>query len=160
MSFVYVNGGQPVAVSQQGYLFYEIDEDLTLFWANEFIDSLNRVAGWMEIDATDANLSVIMPDATFVSPGQSTVIFNVGNNEFDIKDSDGNIIVPDLEAGKGYLLVIKDNTTAEGAWITSPFVASAPSVTSIEAVSNTAGNIVITGTPGHRAWQIQSPRFF
>ena len=149
MSFVYVNGGQPVAVSQQGYLFYEIDEDLTLFWANEFIDSLNRVAGWMEIDATDANLSVIMPDATFVSPGQSTVIFNVGNNEFDIKDSDGNIIVPDLEAGKGYLLVIKDNTTAEGAWITSPFVASAPSVTSIEAVSNTAGNIVITGTPAN-----------
>lgn len=148
MSFVYVNNGGIVGVSDYGYLYYNISSDLVLYWPEEFLDSVNRVANYMEITASTAGLSVKLPAANLVSPGRSCVITNLGAEDFEVKDFNGDTILT-LAQNNATVFIVKDVTSAKGVWATAPWAAGSPAVTSIQLTSDTIGNIDITGTPSN-----------
>jgi hypothetical protein len=111
--------GQTVSPSQVGYEQLTISADTFLEWPiNGNTDSV--VANIVEVSATTAGLAVIMPPATQVSVGQSTLIRNIGSNSFTVTDIGGNTIVT-IASGIAEYIYVTDNTTVNGTWDTVTF---------------------------------------
>lgn len=114
MAYVDPFTGQTISPSQTGYEALTISVDTTLQWP---INGNNAqvVANIIEVTATVAGLKLIMPPATQVSPGQSTLIKNVGAETFTVSDNGGNVIIAIASGVAEYIYVI-DNSTVNGAW--------------------------------------------
>lgn len=99
-----------------GYKAYTITTNTTLVWPISTNESANVVAGFMQCQAT-AGLSFTMPDATQASTGTTCIFDNTGANTFSVKDAGGNTVITALTS-TAWVLVLTDNTTTNGVWLT------------------------------------------
>lgn len=116
MSNSYTNPytGQTISPSQVGYESLTISSDTTLAWPiNGNTDAV--VANIIEVTATTTGLKLIMPPATQVSDGQSTLIRNVGSNTFTVVNQDLGTIVS-VASGVAQYIYVTSNSTIDGTW--------------------------------------------
>lgn len=124
-SYINPYTGQTISPSQVGYEQLTISDDTELQWPiNGNTDSV--VANIIEITATVAGLTLIMPPATSVSTGQSALIRNIGSYSFTVVDTGGNTIVP-IASGIAEYIYVTDNTTINGTWESVTFGAGTSS---------------------------------
>ena len=107
--------GQTVSPSQVGYESLTISADTTLQWAINGNDQNDVVANIIEVTATVASLSLIMPPATQVSVGQAIIIRNIGANTFTVEDNGGGTIVS-VASGIAQYIYVTSNATVAGTW--------------------------------------------
>jgi len=112
--------GQTVSPSPVGYESLSISADTTLQWPINGNDQTQVVANIIEVTATVASLSLIMPPATQVSVGQTALIRNIGANTFTVKDYAGGTIVS-IASGIAQYIYTTSNTTSAGTWSTVTF---------------------------------------
>lgn len=98
-----------------GYKLYNITTNTTLSWPVLTTLSANIVAGFMQCQTT-AGLSFTMPDATDTSTGTTCIFDNTGSNQFTVLDNGGNTILT-VATATAWVLVLTDNSTANGTWI-------------------------------------------
>lgn len=124
-SYINPYTGQTISPSQVGYEQLTISDDTELQWPiNGNTDSV--VANIIEITATVAGLTLIMPPATSVSTGQSALIRNIGSYSFTVVDTGGNTIAP-IASGIAEYIYVTDNTTINGTWESVTFGAGTSS---------------------------------
>ncbi len=111
--------GQTISPSQVGYLSLSISADTELQWPING-NTTSVVANIIEVTATTSGLDLIMPPATQVSNGQSSLIRNIGVNSFTVTDNSGNTIVV-IASGIAEYVYVTDNTTINGTWETVTF---------------------------------------
>jgi hypothetical protein len=112
----YVNPytGQTISPSQVGYENLTISANTTLQWPVNG-NTTSVVANIIEVTATTTNLKLIMPAATEVSVGQSTLIMNIGTNSFTVTDNGSNTIVV-VASGIAQYIYVTSNSTVNGTW--------------------------------------------
>jgi hypothetical protein len=112
----YVNPytGQTISPSQVGYENLTISTDTTLQWPVNG-NTTSVVANIIEVTATTTSLKLIMPAATEVSVGQSTLIMNIGTNSFTVTDNGSNTIVV-VASGIAQYIYVTSNSTVNGTW--------------------------------------------
>ena len=111
--------GQTISPSQVGYESLTIAADTELQWPINGNTS-DVVANIIEVDAKSAGLNLIMPPATQVSNGQSTLIRNIGAETFTVVDNSLNTIVS-IASGIAEYIYVTDNSTIDGVWETVTF---------------------------------------
>lgn len=139
---------QTISPSQVGYESISISTDTELQWPINGNTS-DVVANIVEVDATVAGLDLIMPPATQVSVGQSTLIRNIGANTFTVVDQSLNTIVS-IASGVAEYVYVTDNSTIDGVWETVTFGAgvSAANAATLAGYGLTAfGTTLNTSTP-------------
>lgn len=139
---------QTISPSQVGYEAISISTDTELQWPINGNTS-DVVANIVEVDATVAGLDLIMPPATQVSVGQSTLIRNIGANTFTVVDQSLNTIVS-IASGVAEYVYVTDNSTIDGVWETVTFGAgvSAANAATLAGYGLTAfGTTLNTSTP-------------
>ena len=110
---------QTISPSQVGYESISISTDTELQWPING-NTTDVVANIIEVNATVASLNLIMPPATQVSVGQSTLIRNIGANTFTVVDQGLNTIVS-IASGIAEYVYVTDNTSINGVWETVTF---------------------------------------
>ena len=113
-SYVNPYTGQTVSPSQVGYEALTISVDTEIQWPING-NTINVVANIIEVTATVDGLNLIMPPATQVSDGQSTLIRNVGSHSFTVVDQDLHTIVS-VASGVAQYIYVTSNTTIDGTW--------------------------------------------
>lgn len=142
--------GQTVSPSPVGYESLSISADTTLQWPINGNDQTQVVANIIEVTATVASLSLIMPPATQVSVGQTALIRNIGSNTFVVKDNAGGTIVS-IASGIAQYIYTTSNTTAAGTWSTVTFGAG----TSAANASTLAGfGLTALGTTLNQSYEV------
>lgn len=150
MSYVYPVGGQGANPVDNQYDAITIAADTTLEWPFSFTDSALITAQIMHVTASTTSLSLLMPDASQASVGQSIIIKNQGSNTFTVKDNAGGTIVS-AAAGISYFIYITDNSTAAGAWATLTFGAGSNSISAASLAGNgleASASLLQIDTPG------------
>lgn len=99
-----------------GYKNYSITANTTLSWPVLTNLSSNIVAGFMQCQAT-AGLSFTMPVATQASTGTTCIFDNTGANTFSVIDQGSNVLLT-VATGTAWVLVLTDNSTTNGTWLT------------------------------------------
>ena len=115
MTYVNPFTGQTVSPSQVGYESLTISADTTLQWAINGNDQNDVVANIIEVTATVASLSLIMPPATQVSVGQAIIIRNIGSNTVTVQKNGGGSIAS-IDSGVAKYIYVTDNSTIPGTW--------------------------------------------
>lgn len=143
--------GQTISPSQVGYEELTISTNTTLQWPVNG-NTTSVVANIVEVNATVASLNLIMPEATQVSTGQSTLIRNIGANSFTVTDAGGNTIVS-IASGVAEYIYVTDNTTVNGVWESVTFGAG----TSAANAATLAGyGLKAIGTTLNQAYPVAS----
>lgn len=114
-SYTDVFGGQAVRPAQPNYEALTIASDTILVWPLETTQGEPIVAAMIDVTASGAGLSVIMPTGNTGSTGVQTMISNVGGNSFTVTDHAGNQIVT-IAIGQSWLIALTDNSTSNGSW--------------------------------------------
>ena len=144
MAYTDVFGGELLFPSITSYNSITTAIDVTLQWAREQqIEGIDVVADWMDIDASVGSLNIDMPSASSVSTGNKVTFNNIGANTYTVRDSTGGTI-QSVAPGEQWVLILTDNSTAAGTWITSQLGATV-SVASASALAG-AGIKAITTT--------------
>ena len=119
MAYTDVFGGETIFPSLTSYLAITTAVDVTLQWAREQqIAGFDVVADWMDVDTSAPALNIDMPSASFTSTGNKAVFSNIGANTFTVRDSTGGTI-QSIAPGEQWILILTDNTTTAGTWVTS-----------------------------------------
>ena len=111
--------GQTVSPSQVAYEALSISADTYLQWPVNG-NTTNVAANIIDVTATAASLSLLMPSAQQVSVGQAVIVRNSGANTFTVKTSTGVTIVS-IASGVAQYIYLTDNTTDSGTWTTVTF---------------------------------------
>lgn len=111
--------GQTVSPSQVAYEALSISADTYLQWPVNG-NTTNVAANIIDVTATAASLSLLMPSAQQVSVGQAVIVRNSGSNTFTVKTSTGVTIVS-IASGVAQYIYLTDNTTDSGTWTTVTF---------------------------------------
>lgn len=106
--------GQTISPSQVSYEALTITADTALEWP---INGTTGVpaSNIIDVTATAVGLSLAMPPATQVSPGQTVLVRNIGSNAFTLTTYTGTTIVS-ISSGIAEFIYLTDNTTTTGAW--------------------------------------------
>ncbi len=147
-SYTDIFGGAVVSPSYLNYSSFALtalNSPLTLVWPLQFENGTNVVSQIIDV-TSDATRSMIMPDCTLVSVGQSVLFANVGGNTVNIYLHDGVTLLAALTTGTATYCYLIDNSTSNGTWRQTPWSQGAVSVVSVAAVSN-SNNLVIGGSP-------------
>lgn len=112
--------GAPIQVTPTSFREFTIGSNTTLSWPQNNEDDSNVVADTMEVTASYASLSLMMPPANQVSNGKATLIRNLGANTFTLKDNSGNTI-QSIASGEVFWVYVTDNSTVAGAWSSFQF---------------------------------------
>jgi hypothetical protein len=112
----YVNPftGQTIQPSSVSYEKLSIGANTALEWPINGNNS-TPAASIIEVTATLTSLSLALPPATQVSPGQTVLVRNTGAITFNVTDNIGNPIVA-LVPGVSQYIYLTDNTTIQGLW--------------------------------------------
>lgn len=81
-------------------------------------EQLSRtVAGWLRFDAAQLQY-VILPDASTLENGWTTTIEAAGASSLTMQtfDAVAPVTIQNIESGKAYTFVLKDNSTPGGGW--------------------------------------------
>lgn len=106
-------GGNAVKPADVSYDALSISANATLNWPST--GQSPSTSSIMDITATVAALSVTLPSALRVSPGETITIKNVGAETFSVKDAAAGSIVS-IASGDSYSIYLKTNATAAGTW--------------------------------------------
>jgi hypothetical protein len=104
------------------YIAYNLatTTQIQLSWPTSYQDSVNVVAGYMQVTATSnpvsATSSLILPDATQVSVGYNFIIANTGGYQMLLYDNDNNLIGT-FPTGTAWYYVLTTNSVAAGTWM-------------------------------------------
>jgi len=124
-------GGDTVYPSSISYLAYALTANTTFVWPIESNTNLPAIARIMDVTPSGAGLSIIMPDATQVGVGMSTLFVNKGSDTFTIKNASGTSLFTCVQ-GSAWYLYLTNNTTTNGTWNAFQYGASS-------SVANAAG---------------------
>jgi hypothetical protein len=113
-SYVNPYTGQTISPSQVGYESLTISANTTLQWPVNG-NTTSVVANIIDVTATTSGLSLILPSATEVSVGQTTLINNIGSNTFTVKNAGGGTIVS-ISSGIAQYIYLTNNSTQNGTW--------------------------------------------
>jgi hypothetical protein len=116
---------QTVNPSQVGYESLSISVNTALQWPVNGNNS-TVVANIMDVTATVASLSLILPSAQQVSVGQNIIIRNTGSNSFNVVDAGLNIITT-IASGIANFIYLTSNTNDNGTWTVITFGAGTSS---------------------------------
>jgi hypothetical protein len=119
----YVNPftGQTISPSSVGYELLTISANTALSWPiNGNPTTSTPVASIIDVTATVAGLTLIMPPATQVSTGQSVLIRNTGAFTVTVVDNSSNTLVS-VASGIAQFLFLTDNGTVNGTWASVVF---------------------------------------
>lgn len=125
-SYTDVFGGETVNPAQLSYISYQIDDDLVLVWPLEAPPDATVAADKIDIDATEASLTVTLPPANQTSVGNDVLIRNTGTDTFSVLDSAGGALGT-VASGEAWYFVLKTNATAAGTWYAIQFGAGTSS---------------------------------
>lgn len=110
-----VFGGANIYPSDISYSAVTLAADTTFNWPEETSASTNLVTRIMDVTATGATRSMIMPDARNASTGETVLFNNVGGQIIIVKDSAGTPLVA-IDPGEAWQVYLTVNTTAAGTW--------------------------------------------
>ena len=116
---------QTVNPSQVGYESLSISVNTTLQWPVNGNNS-NVVANIMDVTATVAGLSLILPSAQQVSVGQNIIIRNTGSNPFNVVNA-GLGVITTIASGIANFIYLTSNTNDNGTWTVITFGAGTSS---------------------------------
>jgi hypothetical protein len=127
-AFTQVFGGGTIFPSQASYRAFALTSDLALTWPVEVATDSNIVANIMDVTPNQAGWDLRMPPANQASPGEATLIFNVGSFAFTVTDAGGNTIVS-VDPGEAWQVYLKTNATTNGTWGSVAYGAGTSSAT-------------------------------
>lgn len=118
MGYNDVFGGGSINPAQRTYLDLTISADVVLQWPIEQQIGGDDVAvDIIDVTATTPGLNVDFSDARQVSTGYTSLITNVGFDDFTVRDSAGGTIITPI-GGTAWFIYLTDNSTAAGVWRT------------------------------------------
>ena len=146
MSYVDVFSGNTIQPANKSYNTITLNQNITLSWPSQFLDTGNVVASWMDINATVFGRTLTLPDSRFASNGQQIVIVNAGNQTFNLLKNDGNILLQNIATGTAVCICLFDNSTSAGQWRSIPFGQGQTAVSQVAATAPARG-FTIAGSP-------------
>jgi hypothetical protein len=123
-TYTNIFGGSNIYPSDVYYRYIALSADQTLEWPLETAPTNNIAATIIDVNASTSGLSILMPDATQASTGQTVLFNNVGSNTFTVKTSTGVVICAPV-SGSTFQIYVTDNSTASGTWRSFQFGAAA-----------------------------------
>lgn len=122
----------------------DFDEDLQLLWPSQSQDPANTLTPIIKFMASQANLTVALPNATLV--GNPTIlIIGSGENPFSLTDFDGTQIRL-INPGEAWFLILEENDTQAGTWIIVPFSTGSTAVTAVGVNQPASGFTIVSNT--------------
>jgi hypothetical protein len=144
MSYTNIFGGYNINTAFPSYMDYVFAANLQLTWASSFVSNTNVTAQNNDLNATVANLTVTLGDATLISVGMQVQFNNVGANPISINDfSGGEIAVIPITDANQIILYLRDNTTQAGEWGVTQLGSGESSVNATELAG--LGTIALNG---------------
>lgn len=122
-SYTDIFGGSTVQPADVSYRAIALSASVTLVWPIAYDDTTNVVARINDVTPTTTGLTITMPDATQVSPGQDALFANLGADTFTILASDGTTISA-VTTGVVLYIYLTDNSTATGSWRVTTFAST------------------------------------
>ncbi len=155
MPFTEVFGGALIFPSQLSYLALSTAVDITLNWPTEQqIGGTNVVADFLDITTTAGAVNIDMPSASATGEGNKATFNNVGANTFTVRDSAGGSI-QSIAPGEQWVIVLTDNTTAAGTWLSFQMGATVSSASAaalagagLKAISATLNQMIESDVEG------------
>jgi hypothetical protein len=127
-AFTSTFGGGTIFPAQASYRAFALTSDLALTWPVEVATDSNIVANIMDVTPDQAGWDLRMPPANQASPGEATLIFNVGSFAFTVTDAGGNTIVS-IDPSEAWQVYLKTNATTNGTWGSVAYGAGTSSAT-------------------------------
>ena len=150
-SYTNALSGGLIQPSNMSYAAYEFAEDLILAWPSTFSNNPKVTAAIMDLTADKEGLSVILPDARFVSVGQNILLNNRGGVDFTVlcQTVDGEEVkkLLTLQPSQSFYIYLTNNQSISGDWNVIPFGQGAVVVTSVGAASEDEQALTIEGSP-------------
>jgi len=115
MSFISPFTGNVIQPTDVSYRSVTLSANTQLFWPINGGVTDNVAARIMDVTATTAGLSLLMPPANQASVGQDALIRNIGANTFTVKDAAGNPIASVAPSASRYIY-ITTNANIAGSW--------------------------------------------
>jgi hypothetical protein len=144
MSYTNIFGGYNINTAFPSYMEYVFAANLQLTWASSFVSNTNVTAQNNDLNATVANLTVTLGDATLISVGMQVQFNNLGANPISINDfSGGEIAVIPITDANQIILYLRDNTTQAGEWGVTQLGSGESSVNATELAG--LGTIALNG---------------
>jgi hypothetical protein len=110
-------GGTQIQPADVAYRYVLLQEDQITQWP-PYATVDNVLAKTMDVAPVLPNLSVWMPDAREASPGETVIFYNNSAFAYFVFSNLGNPIAT-VAPGSRRLLLLTDNTTQEGSWLTT-----------------------------------------
>lgn len=148
-SYTDIFGGATVSPSYLNYAEFALtalNSPLTLVWPLQFENSVSVIAQIVDLTSDAGGRTIVMPDATLVSVGQSVLFTNRGGYAITINASDNATLIETLASGEATYIYLTDNTSTNGTWHSIPWGSGVVGVISVAAVS-TSSNLTISGSP-------------
>lgn len=114
-SFTNVFTGSTIYPSAIALTRLALTADVRLYWPIEAPDGEPLAAEIVEIDSTTGSWSIILPDATQVSVGQTILFNNLTASAVTVKNASGGTILS-VSAGTQWQAYLYDNATVNGSW--------------------------------------------
>lgn len=115
MSFTNVFTGSTIYPSEIALTQLAMTADVQLYWPVEAPDGEPTAAEIVEITSTTGAWSIILPDATQVSVGQTILFNNLTGTNITVKSPNGSTIVS-VTNGTQWQIYLYNNTTVNGSW--------------------------------------------
>jgi len=115
MSYSEVFGGGSIYPAQRTYLSIVSAVDVTLEWPLNTVAGDNVAADIIDADMTAPGLTINFSDARQVSNGFTSLVSNVGSQDFTVRDALGGSIVSPIP-GTAWFIYLQDNSTEDGTW--------------------------------------------
>lgn len=116
-SYVDAFGGSSLQTSQVSYAAVTFAANLLTYWPAFAVNDTQPLARLMECTPDAANLTVYLPNATLVSPGQDVFIMNMGSVDFTVADFEENSVAV-IAPGEQRYMYLTDTQTSAGVWRT------------------------------------------
>lgn len=114
MAYINPFTGQTIQPASVSYENLSLTANTVLEWPINGNDS-TPAASIIDVTATLTALSLALPPAIQVSPGQTVLVRNIGAIAFNVTDNIGGMIVA-LAPGIAQYIFLTDNTTIQGVW--------------------------------------------
>ena len=112
--FTNVFGNATVSPAETKFSSFTLTANTVFFWPYNTSDTQYVVAGIMEFTLANP-YSITLPDATEVTPGESTLVRNIGSATLTVL-STGGATLGTVAAGQAKLFYLTSNATADGTW--------------------------------------------
>ena len=114
-TYTSVFGGANIYPSEVSYSSVSLTADITLSWPEETSSSENLATKIIDVTASSAGLSIILPDAQKAGTGETILFNNLGAHTVTVKNASGVQVVT-VASGTLWQVYLSNNTTTAGVW--------------------------------------------